>query len=60
MRGLEYEQNPNTERNLFHQHWETTNFFNWIICAFCPFSLELIEKFINLSQYIVVCETYEW
>lgn len=26
MQKLEYEQNPNTERNLFHQHWETTNF----------------------------------
>ena len=35
-------------------------FFYWIICFFCPFSLKLIDKFINLNQYIVVCETYEW
>lgn len=31
-----------------------------IICYFRIFSLELIEKFKNLNQYIVVRETYEW
>ena len=30
-----------------------------IICYFRIFSLELIEKFKNLNQYIVVRETYE-
>lgn len=27
MQRFEYKQNANTERGLFHQYWETTNFF---------------------------------
>lgn len=34
MRKFEYEQNANTERNLFHQHWETTNFFTELFVFF--------------------------